>query len=353
MASWAPLSLGEQFALHLRKELIRGNWGGKLPGIHHLAGEFGVNHKTVRAAVRLLEEEGILVDQGPGRERRVVIPRGEISPLRIAILTRTRGLRKDLNTTHCMQALSEHGHTPFFAARTEIDLAGEPSRLRRLLKQTEADAWLVHAGSRELLTWFSAQPVPTFALFGRREGLPLAAVGPDMQSALVEATRHLIELGHRRIIMLAREERRVPSPGASERAILDELEANGIPTGEYNLPHWEDSGEGLSKILTLLFEISPPTSLLIDRPSVFNAVLQIVLQKGFRVPQDVSLICSDWASGFEMCQPTIAHIDWDVRPVGRRVAQWANNVSRGRRDVRQSFTRAKYVEGGTVGPAPE
>lgn len=38
------------------------------------------------------------------------------------------------------------------------------------------------------------------------------------------------------------------------------------------------------------------------------------------------------------------------RPVMRRIARWANNVSRGKDDLRQTLTQAEFVEGGTVGP---
>ena len=33
----------------------------------------------------------------------------------------------------------------------------------------------------------------------------------------------------------------------------------------------------------------------------------------------------------------------------RRIVRWATNVSRGRKDVKQSFVAAEYVPGGTVG----
>jgi len=41
----------------------------------------------------------------------------------------------------------------------------------------------------------------------------------------------------------------------------------------------------------------------------------------------------------------------DLRLVLRRVVRWAGNVARGKADGRQSFTKAEFVDGGTVGPA--
>ena len=54
--------------------------------------------------------------------------------------------------------------------------------------------------------------------------------------------------------------------------------------------------------------------------------------------------------GFEWCRPPVAHIRWDYRPVVRRVVRWTNNVALGKDDRRQSFTKAEFVDGGTIGP---
>jgi hypothetical protein len=35
----------------------------------------------------------------------------------------------------------------------------------------------------------------------------------------------------------------------------------------------------------------------------------------------------------------------------RRVVRWTKNVAQGKSDKRQTFTIAKVIEGGTVGPA--
>jgi hypothetical protein len=34
-----------------------------------------------------------------------------------------------------------------------------------------------------------------------------------------------------------------------------------------------------------------------------------------------------------------------------RILQWANHISRGRKDLRQVHTPVRFVTGGTIGPA--
>ncbi len=59
--------MAAQVASHLRGEILRGGLRDELPGYRLLAERLGVNHKTMRAALVLLEEDGFLVPQGSGR----------------------------------------------------------------------------------------------------------------------------------------------------------------------------------------------------------------------------------------------------------------------------------------------
>jgi DNA-binding LacI/PurR family transcriptional regulator len=70
------------------------------------------------------------------------------------------------------------------------------------------------------------------------------------------------------------------------------------------------------------------------------------------VPKDVSLVCTDHDPDAAWCEPSVAHIRWDYRPVVRRVVRWAANISHGKQDLRQTLTKAEFVDGGTIGPAP-
>lgn len=163
----------------------------------------------------------------------------------------------------------------------------------------------------------------------------------------------LIGLGHRRIVMLVREERRKPGPGFPERLFLDQLEASGIKTGPYNLPDWDDTPEDLHRVLDSLFRLTPPTALIIDDTALFFATMQHLAGIGIVAPDHVSLACTDSDPNFDWCRPTIAHIAWDRSPVVNRVVKWADNVSRGKDDRRRTNSLARFVDGGTIGPVPE
>lgn len=346
------LSRAEQVAAHLRAELMTGRWTGALPGILALGKDLGVNHNTIAAALELLEAEGLLVSQGHGRPRRIVLPKGKVQApaLRIQILPYEKQDRAENVSIELMNRLDSAGFAADFAPKTQHELGMNAKRVARLVAATPGDAWVIYAGSREVLEWFAHQPIPAIAMFGRFVGLPIAAASPRKAPAFMAATRRLIELGHRRIVMLAREERRKPKPALVEQLFLDELAAHGITPGPYNLPDWEDHPAGFHACLDALFRHTPPTALIIVEPKLFTAAQQHLARKGIVAPEQVSLVCDDPDPTFTWCDPPVSHIRWDSRPVVNRVVRWAGNIARGRDDRRQSFATAEFIEGGTIGP---
>ena len=352
MSDLTILSPSEQVAEHLRNEMLRGRWRGMMPGVPALSAELAVDHKAVARAIALLEEEGLLVSQGVGRPRLISLPEGaDVPRLRVAIMAfRGPGGGGELMVDMRHQ-LEESGHTPYFTDKALLDLGMNAGRVARYARKIEADAWVLISASREVLEWFSKQKVPAFALAGRRHGVSIAGTGPDKPSGTAAATRRLIDLGHRRVVSLCRSQLRLPEPGLTQRAFLGEMNQAGIPTGPFNLPNWEETQEGFEEVLDCLFAATPPTALILDEPFLYNAAYHHLSRKGLRVPEDVSLVCTDADPSFEWCRPSVAHIDWNYTPVVRRIVRWANNVARGRRDLRQTMTKAVFVDGGTVGPA--
>jgi len=343
----------EQVAEHLRSEILAGRWAGELPGEDRLGAELNVNHTTVGTAIRQLEKEGLLVNRGAGRPRGILVPKNAAAPsLRIAILLYERVEKKVDYIVDLQHRLIEAGHVPTFPQKALVDLKMDVERVASLVGKTEADAWVIQSGSREVLEWFSRQGAPAFALAGRRRGVKIAGSGPDKLPAARTAVRRLFELGHRRIIMLAREERRKPGPGQMERSFIEELESLGIATGSYNLPDWNDTKEGLYRLLDSLLRHTPPTALIIDEVPLYLAVELHLARLGILAPERVSLLSLDPSPVFRWRRPSVAHINWNSEPIINQIVRWVDKVARGRDDRRQTFTMAEFVEGGTFGPVP-
>ena len=346
------LSAVEQLAEHLREEIISGALAGTLPGVHRLAKNLGVSPRSVLAAVDKLEHDGFLVNQGERRAHLIALPEGkpEKAKKRVRILCYDA---QDMGLPHLielMHQLREAGFAAEFSRKTLQGMGMDPEKVARHVAKTQADAWIVCAGSREVLEWFAGQKLPVIAMFGRYQGLPIAAAAPAKRPAMSAAVRRLVELGHRRIVMLVRAERRRPFPGLLEQTFLDELKAHGVPTGSYNLPDWQDNPAGFRTCLDSLFRTTPPTAMILGEPRLFAAARNHLAMRGLVVPKHVSLISTDPDPVYEWCDPAISHFRWDPAPVIKAIVKWAHDMARGKDERRQMHFDGEFVEGGTIGP---
>ena len=347
-------SASEQAANYLREQLMRKVWVGTIPGGPVLASQLGVGRMTIEAALSMLENEGLLVPQGPGRRRKIELPEELAKPpgLRVAILCYKQSDQSLDYIIDCKNKLETAGHTVFYAPSHLTELKMDVRRLARMVGKTEADAWVVGSATSEVLEWFLQQKSPAFALFGRRRKLKIAGVGPDHVPALAEATRRLIELGHQRIVFLD-SIYSVSDAGAIGGAVLDALSVGGITASSYNMPGWEGGLEGLYAFLDSSFQRTAPTALIASSSPIYFATLHFLLNKDIQVPRDLSLICVDNDPHFSQCQPSVSHIRWSNRSVANRIVRWVNNISQGKEDTRQTMIKANFIEGGTIGPAPK
>ena len=351
MKPFRPLTTTEQFAGYLREQIESGTLTGQMPGVHKMAKELGVSPKTVVAAVAQLEHEGMILGQGARRSYRILPHAGKGSTgLRIGILLYERQDRLLADLNDMKHGLEVSGHDPFFATSALCDLGMNLRKVARFVGKTTADAWVVCSGSNEILRWFAEQGMPVIAEFGRFTGVPVAGIGVRKIPAMKCAVRRLLELGHRRIVLIVREERRKPSPALFEQAFLDELESHGVATGPYHLPDWENSVVDFHRCIDSLIKVTPPTAFLVCEAPLFSALQQHLALRGFVAPRDVSLICDEPDRTFEWSDPPISHMCWDVQPIINRIVRWANRTARGIDDQRQGFVLAEFVEGGTIGP---
>lgn len=353
MDFFKPLNVTEQLVAHLRDAISKGELSGYMPGIRSLATMLGVSSNTVTAAVEQLEREGFLKPQGHGRRCMIVLPENYAQPaFRVTMLSYEKADIQLDYVVEMQQRLKEEGYDVQIAEKSLMDMRLNLDQIARLVQKTKTDAWIVFSSTQEILEWFAQQSTPTFALFGRFRRVQIAGIGLDKSPAFRTAIRRLAELGHKRIVLLQPAHNRLPMPALLVRESLAELEANGIKTGPYNIPDWEQSPEGLRKRLDALFAVSPPTALILDRPNELIAAQLYLAKRGIFAPQDISLISDDDPT-FEWCETPICCIQWQSKPWVNRVVNWVGNVAAGKDDRRHTFTKAKFVERESIGPVPE
>jgi DNA-binding LacI/PurR family transcriptional regulator len=349
------LSRAEQVANHLREEILKRRWKEHMPGVAHLESVLGVNHVTVNAALNLLEQQGLLESQGRRRRRRIVVDESLLRPktLRIRLLPYDRETRYSPDHLAVLDELNRAGFEARLTRKSLRELGMNPARVARYVNGVEADAWIVSAGSSEVLAWFASQPTPALALFGAFSKVDIAGVGVRKSPMMVQLVRELAGLGHRRIVNLSHRERVVPEPALYQREFLSAMEACGLPTGPFNLPEWEPSREGLIECIDSLFTLTPPTAILIDEAQHFIAVQQHLASRGILAPRDVSLISGDPDPSFGWLRQPVTHMRWDLGKVVSRVTRWSRKVATGTKDRGHRYFHAELSAGGTIGPVPD
>lgn len=333
--------------------MLTGRWRDALPGRDMLAAELGVSHTTMETAMRRLAKEGMLVSQGAGKRRRIVLPAGKtIQPhFDVNILLFESVDRYSPLLMGLLDQLHNNGITAKFATKSLLDLGMNAKRISRFVRQTPSDAWILCAASHEVLESLSNQSAPVFGFYGGWSKLPIAGLGvrKDIQSVV----SRLVNLGHRRIVLLARGDYSNPEKHLFIREFQDALRNEGIEPGAYHLPVLGYQPEDLHRRLATLFINKPPTAIFVSEVAVMLAVRDHLSRRGIIAPRDVSLICYDHHHSFAWCQPVLAHYKWDNAPVYRRVVRWCKNIALGKSDYRQTFSKSSFIEGGTIGPVPK
>lgn len=357
------LSLTDQAAQHLRDGIRSGRWKDHLPGVHKLAAELGVSRNTIARAVARLVAEGALAGTG-ARKAHAIVSAGTppaVGPrtLRIALLRvvpaeKSDSIAQTLLLNIIMQVKAA-GHTCMFVTLPLGKDTHKTGYLPRLLKETEADVWMIYMGTLEILEWFIARGEPVFALAGRCRGLPIAAVASDGISLMRESVRRLVALKHRRIVLLSSQDSRRPTPSRLLQAFLEELEAAGVQPGEYHTPDWEETPDGVIKLLESLFQVTPPTALICTSLNTTAGTLAFLTRRGLDIPRDVSVLSLEDADPLlEWIFPgvQVAHPRVPYEPFYRRIREWVANVAvGGTPDTRQFWYTLKLDQGTTIGPA--
>ena len=157
----------------------------------------------------------------------------------------------------------------------------------------------------------------------------LVSVGATNWAGGVQATEHLLSLGHRRIGYASGQDRSVP---ARERlhGYREALESAGVrPDPE--LVRFEafdpDAGRRMTEALLDLAE--PPTAVFAGSDSIAMGVLAAARGRGLRVPGDLSVVGFDDTFGTLWTDPPLTTVHQPLRDMGRVALRTTLQLARG------------------------
>lgn len=275
-----------------------------------LNGRSGVAVDTRRRIEELLREHGYrrpaAVTPSPGVE---VVFYGLESHLAIEIM---RGVR-DVVSGHDLGV----GFTEVVTTATKDRSWAEQLLARRPVGVISAHSYFTVEQHAQLAT----------------SGIPLVAVDPSGQphqavpsvaatnwSGAVAATRHLLELGHRRIGVISGPSgslcawERVEACRAAMETAGVSVDPQLIRTGRF---FFED---GLALGRELLGLPHPPTAVLCGNDLQAFGVYEAARQGGLRIPQDLSVVGFDGIESTAWCSPPLTTVRQPFREIGAAAA---------------------------------
>jgi len=321
--SWAYLKVAEQ----LRVQILSGRYrpGKRLPGEIRLAKQFGVGRVTVSKALEVLEKEGLIFRvKGGGTYVQRSVLKGTVR-LVIGYLV---GDASMLTNTAAGLILA--------AAQSELESAGHRFKLMCMSEVLEGtSAWplrrQVNAGSIHGI--IVGARLETSELRAIRSLLPTVVVLHDNVPPGVDfvpvdftwgyfcATRHLLDLGHRKIGLLGGS----PHGSFGYRALqafrlalrLMEVDPNSCPV---RLCGWRTDNlkAAAEDLLTAYPDL---TALVCADDTAALIALQVASRLGRRVPEDLSLVGFNDMPVAASLNPPLTTLRVDFSEVGRQAVR--------------------------------
>jgi DNA-binding LacI/PurR family transcriptional regulator len=192
--------------------------------------------------------------------------------------------------------------------------------------------------------------IPAIAVGSADAAGSLAHVTTDDATAMREAVRYLLRLGHRRIA-------RVSGPQAlshtaiRDRAFLAEMEAAGHEASQ--VVRTDFSGEAGSRATrSLLTQPVPPTAIIYDNDIMAVAGLSVAAELGVVVPAELSLLAWDDSPLCEITHPPLSAMKRDVSDFGALAARMLLElIDTGHVESRSGAVPALFPRATTAAPA--
>jgi DNA-binding LacI/PurR family transcriptional regulator len=177
---------------------------------------------------------------------------------------------------------------------------------------------------------------------------PLVAI--DSAPSRRELAHHLVELGHRRLLIL-QPARRIGRPGLT---VLNRVaEEDGLPL-EIDLQplstHEGEPGLSTEDVIARLRDIGGPTFVQVNEAEA-PRILAAIAASGLRIPDDVSVMTTGASSWGALHHPPLSYTDVDYYECGALAANLVLALGRGE-DLTRRTIRGTYTRRESVGPAP-
>lgn len=360
-------SLYDRVYQTLRRRIVGGEIaiGDKLPSQAELTDEFDVSTITVKRALDMLSDEGLVLRRP--RIGTVVVshsPAGatpDVRPLIGYVVPDFDDAFGSRVLIGLIDGVGSQGHLTIGVTHGDTEI--EHRHVEAQLERGIGALVLLPTSSQFIppaVVSLVARQFPLVVVDRTLTGVPVSTVTSDNVAGGRLATEHLFDLGHEKVA-LVRSPNAVSSLDERQRGFVDAHAAHhvrldrslvhddvrSVVPGTTTSP--EDDIERLAEFLTAHPEV---TGVVVTEYHSARLVVQAAAALGRAIPQDLSVVCFDAPPDSADAALPLTHIRQDQYAIGQRAAALALAQLDEPGSVSQELVPVTLVQGATSGPAP-
>ncbi|QXD26128.1 substrate-binding domain-containing protein [Opitutia bacterium ISCC 51] len=280
----------------LKSNIANKNWRNTLPSERQLTDQFQVSRGTLRYALRILQEEGIIASiPGSGYliKKRIKQEFPQTEAVSIGILIGAQEENEEARSLTWIPALqhrvAKRGWNVFIHDSIPEISRSPATGLKKLIKSTNHKCWLLIRCSKNIQSQFRNQSIPAIICGSPFRGIDLPSIDLNYEAIGRHAAGLLASKGHQRIGYVRS---RTVFPGdqeclASFKSTL--LNSSAKPSLKI-VRHAVEAHDYRATLEQVISGNNPITALFIDSPFQYLRIFTQALEMGIKIPSDLSLI---------------------------------------------------------------
>lgn len=341
----------------LKEAIKTGEFRDHLPGVRHLGRELCVSVPTILEAIKVLEADGVVAVK-QGCPTRVLSP-GESPAKKLKSGRKTAVLlgypSVQLDESHhrdMMDRLRKQGYEIIHHQMGSWSFS--LPEMKRLVALHPTACWVLMGGPVAAQEFFAAAKLPCLVACGSSgDGVHLPDFEMDFSALYRHVANQFLNLGHRRFHLIIGEQSAQKNPRCLEAFVTAVRQREPDRKTEDLILTYDYSTAGLMVLLEKLFgQPEKPTALCVALVSRYIFTQGWLQTNGFRVPEDVSLICRDGDDLMDCIFPAPSHYAYRSEVYGNRLARAIASLLETGRVKDHTLLIPEFVKGDSMGPVP-
>jgi DNA-binding LacI/PurR family transcriptional regulator len=351
---WSYLKVAEL----IRQEILNGTYkaGKRLPGEPVLAKRFGVGRVTIARSLDVLEQSNLIFRvRGSGTYIQRDVARGTVR-LVIGYLVYDVDSLRNSPSGIMLEASQKHledlGHTVRLLTHSELFPGGEPpATLRRMVRAGALNGLILSYGLYPDVALAINDVLPVMAVANDYLPHGMLNVAVDYTLGYFQATRHLLDFGHRKIGLLGgRSDRSIGYRAFQSFRLAMKLQGIDPDCQPVELCGFE-SADYQSHAEAMLREHPDMTGMVCIDDTAAEIAIAAACRMGRSVPGDFSVVGCNDMPGAATSDPPLTTLRIDFVQVGRLAVDLLLGRIFGRPSAATVYFEPQLVVRGSTAPA--